>query len=73
MVESLLRSRSATFGTGGIGCEISLDGLHDAASAEINEAAALFGESATRAVVSARPSKVTEVLLLAAAAGVPAG
>ena len=37
-----------------------------------NDAAALFGESASRVVVSAPPDDVTEVLERAAAAGVPA-
>jgi phosphoribosylformylglycinamidine synthase len=61
-----------TFGTGGIGAEVSLEGVAVAAGARINVAAALFGESASRVVVSASPDRVTEVLQLAAGAGVPA-
>jgi phosphoribosylformylglycinamidine synthase len=38
----------------------------------VNDAAVLFGESASRVVVSAHPQNITEVLQLAAAAGVPA-
>jgi len=38
----------------------------------LNIAAALFGESASRVVVSVAPEQVTTVLRLAAAAGVPA-
>ena len=41
-------------------------------STRVNEAAALFGESASRVVVSASPDAVAEVLQGAAAAGVPA-
>jgi phosphoribosylformylglycinamidine synthase len=38
----------------------------------VNDAAALFGESASRVVVSAAPDDVAEVLARAAAAQVPA-
>jgi phosphoribosylformylglycinamidine synthase len=61
-----------TFGTGGIGAEVSIDGVSVARDAVVNEAAALFGESATRILVSASASRVTEVLQRASAAGVPA-
>jgi phosphoribosylformylglycinamidine synthase len=61
-----------TFGAGGIGAEVSLEGLTVAKDARVNCAAALFGESASRVVVSASPDQVTEVLQLAAKAGVPA-
>ena len=40
--------------------------------AKVNEAAALFGESASRVLVSVTPELVTEVLQAAAGAGVPA-
>ena len=43
-----------------------------AREAYVNHAAALFGESASRVVVSTAPDRVTEVLQRAAAAGVPA-
>jgi phosphoribosylformylglycinamidine synthase len=60
-----------TFSSGGIGVEVSLpavpglaDGWHTAAT--------LFGESASRIVVSAAQDVVSKVLAAAAAAGVPA-
>jgi phosphoribosylformylglycinamidine synthase len=61
-----------TFGTGGIGAEISIEGVSVSGDARINVAAALFGESASRVVVSTSPDLVTEVLQQAAKAGVPA-
>jgi phosphoribosylformylglycinamidine synthase subunit PurL len=60
------------FDTNGIGAEISIDGLKVARDAGINAAAALFGESATRVIVSAVPDDVTRILERAAAAKVPA-
>jgi phosphoribosylformylglycinamidine synthase subunit PurL len=60
------------FDTGGVGAELSLDAVTVARNAEVNAAAALFGESASRAIVSIAPDVVTEVLERAAAAGVPA-
>jgi phosphoribosylformylglycinamidine synthase len=60
------------FETAGIGAEISIDGVHVSRDEALNIAAALFGESASRVVVSAVPEQVTTVLRLAAAAGVPA-
>src|SRR5947209_7407852 len=60
------------FDTIGIGAEISLDGVEVAAGETVNVAAALFGESATRAVVSVVPEQVTAVLRHAAALHVPA-
>ena len=61
-----------TFGTSGIGAEISLEGISIARDSVVNDAAVLFGESASRVVLSAAQSRVTEVLQRAAAAGVPA-
>src|SRR6185436_2373323 len=61
-----------TFGTNGIGAEISLEGISIARDSVVNDAAVLFGESATRVILSAAQSRVTEVLQRAAAAGVPA-
>jgi phosphoribosylformylglycinamidine synthase len=61
------------FDTGGIGAEASLDlpeGL--AGDATIREAAALFGESASRIVISLAVDNVTTVLERASAANVPA-
>ena len=60
------------FDTGGTGAELSLDAVTVARNPAINAAAALFGESASRAIVSIAPDVVTEVLERAAAAGVPA-
>jgi phosphoribosylformylglycinamidine synthase len=60
------------FGTSGIGAEISIERVAVASHARINDAAALFGESASRAVVTTWPDRVTEVLQRAAALGVPA-
>jgi phosphoribosylformylglycinamidine synthase II len=67
------------FDTAGAGAEVSISGVElagDAASgaagAALAQAAALFGESASRVVVSATADNVTEVLQRAAAAGVPA-
>ena len=60
------------FDTQGIGAQVSIEGLQVSRSTRVNEAAALFGESASRALVSASPSAVAEVLQAAAAAGVPA-
>jgi phosphoribosylformylglycinamidine synthase len=60
------------FDTIGIGAEISIDAAQIAQDARVNGAAALFGESASRVVVSVVPEVVTAVLERAAAAGVPA-
>jgi phosphoribosylformylglycinamidine synthase II len=62
----------STFDTNGIGAEVSIDQLQVARDPCLNAAAALFGESASRVVVSAVPADVTRVLERAAAAGVPA-
>jgi phosphoribosylformylglycinamidine synthase subunit PurL len=61
-----------TFDTAGIGADVSIDGVNVAGDAEINRAAALFGESASRVVVSVTPDAATEVLKRAKTAGVPA-
>ena len=61
-----------TFGTGGVGAEVSIGGVAVAQSARLNVAAALFGESASRVLVSTSTDTVTEVLQQAAKAGVPA-
>jgi phosphoribosylformylglycinamidine synthase len=60
------------FDTAGMGAEISIDGVRAASDARVNVAAALFGESASRVVVSAATDAVTTILERAAAAGVPA-
>jgi phosphoribosylformylglycinamidine synthase len=60
------------FDTGGIGAEIAIDRVDVARDSRLNVAAALYGESASRAVVSAPPDLVAAVLHRAAAADVPA-
>ena len=60
------------FDTAGIGAEIAIDAAELSPQVAINRAAALFGESATRVIVSTPVDVVTEVLTRAAAAGVPA-
>jgi phosphoribosylformylglycinamidine (FGAM) synthase-like enzyme len=60
------------FDTNGMGAEIAIDGADVAGDARVNVAAALFGESASRVVVSVVPDQLTAVLEHAAAAGVPA-
>ena len=60
------------FGTGGAGVEVSIDAVTVANDERVNDAAALFGESASRVVVSATAANVTQVLQRAAAERVPA-
>ena len=60
------------FDSGGMGVEISIDSTEISGDRHLNDAAALFGESASRIVVSATADDVTRVLELAAAANVPA-
>ncbi len=59
------------FDTDGIGADVSIDRLAVARTESVNRAAALFGESASRVVVSASPEAVSEVVRRASAAGVP--
>jgi phosphoribosylformylglycinamidine synthase len=60
------------FGTNGVGAEASIGGVQVARAPAANVAAALFGESASRIVISVVPEDVTRVLERAAGAGVPA-
>ena len=60
------------FDSGGMGAEISIDSTEISSDQHLNDAAALFGESASRIVVSVAADDVTRVLELAAAANVPA-
>ena len=60
------------FDTGGIGAEVSIDAVRVAREPGLNVAAALFGESASRVVVSLGSEEVAAVLQRAAAVGVPA-
>jgi phosphoribosylformylglycinamidine synthase subunit PurL len=59
------------FGSG-MGAEASIDAVQVASAGPVNEAAALFGESASRVVVSVAPDLVTEVLQRSASRKVPA-
>ena len=59
------------FDTDGIGADVAIDRLAVARAESVNRAAALFGESASRVVVSAAPEAVSEVVRRASAAGVP--
>jgi len=60
------------FDTGGVGVEVSIGGVEVSRRATVNRAAALFGESSSRVVISAAPESVSVVLARAASAGVPA-
>ena len=60
------------FDTGGIGFEVDLQTDRPSAAAVDPTIATLFGESATRAVVTVRPEESGTVLRMAAEAGVPA-
>jgi phosphoribosylformylglycinamidine synthase len=60
------------FDLNGLGVEASVASTEVAADRTLNEAAALFGESASRVVISVSPGNVGSVLDQAAAAGVPA-
>jgi len=58
------------FDTGGAGAEVSIDALNVGRDSRLNDAVALFGESASRIVVSVSSDNVTEILQRAALAGV---
>ncbi len=60
-----------TFGSAGIGVEVALDGVTTVPAALV-AAATIFGESASRVVVSVADGNMAGVLSAAAAAGVPA-
>ena len=60
------------FDAGGLGAEIAIDPADVSRDAAINQAAALFSESASRVVVSTKVDTAASVLEQAAAAGVPA-
>jgi phosphoribosylformylglycinamidine synthase len=60
------------FDTAGMGAEVSVPGVKVAGDEFLNDAAALFGETASRVVVSASSDNVTSILERAATAGVPA-
>ena len=58
--------------TGGVGADLAIDQVQVARDDQLNVAAALFGESASRVIVTAGPGDFTAVLERAAAARVPA-
>jgi phosphoribosylformylglycinamidine synthase len=60
------------FDTEGIGAEVAIERVDVARTEAINRAAALFGESASRVVVSSAPEAAAAVVQQAAASGVPA-
>jgi len=60
------------FDTDGVGAEASIPAVGVGSSSTVDEAAALFGESASRVLISVTSDDVTTVLETAAAAGVPA-
>ena len=60
------------FDTSGIGAEVALDAVQVSSRRGVNEMAALFGESASRVVVTATLDDVADVLARAATSGVPA-
>jgi phosphoribosylformylglycinamidine synthase len=60
------------FDAEGMGVDVEIESVRVARDERINVAAALFGESATRVIVSAAPAVVPKVLELARAARVPA-
>ena len=65
----------SAFDTGGIGCSVDIPALNragDATTGSIADTGALFGESASRAIVSVRPADRAALMQLASTAGVPA-
>jgi phosphoribosylformylglycinamidine synthase len=59
------------FDTGGIGAEVTVDAVAVADAEALDNAAALFGESASRAIVSVTQQNLAAVIERARAAGVP--
>ena len=60
------------FDTGAIGADVSISRTGISKNETLNTAAALFGESSSRGIVSARPGHVAAILARAAAGSVPA-
>ena len=60
------------FDSGGIGCTVDVPPLATAGNVPIDDIRALFGESASRVIVSVRPSEQAALMQFASAAGVPA-
>jgi phosphoribosylformylglycinamidine synthase len=64
----------SAFDTGGIGCTVDVPALHqraDSTTESIDENGALFGESASRAVVSVKTADRAALIQLANTSGVP--
>jgi phosphoribosylformylglycinamidine synthase len=61
-----------SFDTGGLGADVKIEGVSVSSQEELNLVAALFGESASRVIVSAERGRVEDVLAQARATGVPA-
>ena len=65
----------SAFDTGGIGCTVDVPALNqkaDSTTESIDEIGVLFGESASRAVVSVKPADRAALIQLANTSGVPA-
>ena len=60
------------FGVGDRGADVAIDAVSVGANHAVNQAAALFGESASRVLVSAAADRASDVLARALAKGVPA-
>jgi len=60
------------FDTNGLGVDAAIASVAVSREAAVNRAAALFGESASRVIVSTQPDRVQYVLARAETAGVPA-
>jgi phosphoribosylformylglycinamidine synthase subunit PurL len=60
------------FGAGDRGADVAIDAVSVARNSPVNQAAALFGESASRVLVSAAADRASDVLARALAKGVPA-
>jgi phosphoribosylformylglycinamidine synthase len=60
------------FDTDGIGADIAVEAYDVSADTAVNRTAALFGESATRVVLSTTEGQVSRILERAAVSGVPA-
>jgi phosphoribosylformylglycinamidine synthase len=59
------------FADGRLGADVTVGEVHVCSDQHLNTAAALFGESASRVVISAAPSAVPSIVDMARAAGVP--
>ena len=60
------------FGADDRGADVRIDAVSVVSDPRLNQAAALFGESASRVIVSAAPDRVNDLLARAAAKAVPA-